>query len=72
MVKQGQQNDGVGIQTSFYGMSLRCPCTAVQIGPFAAFKQWIADSIAGDYDVAKITARVDDTINSNTVVPPIV
>mmetsp|Transcript_63264 Transcript_63264/g.131625 ORF Transcript_63264/g.131625 Transcript_63264/m.131625 type:complete len:248 (+) Transcript_63264:1-744(+) len=36
--------------------------TISQIGPFASFKQWIADSIAGDYDVEQINARVDQHI----------
>ena len=39
-----------------------------QVGVFASLKQWIAESIAGDYDREAINKRIDDTLASTPVV----
>ena len=39
-----------------------------QVGVFASIKQWIAESIAGDYDKNAINKRIDATIASAPVV----
>mmetsp|Transcript_65866 Transcript_65866/g.106804 ORF Transcript_65866/g.106804 Transcript_65866/m.106804 type:complete len:243 (-) Transcript_65866:118-846(-) len=39
-----------------------------QIGVFASFKQWIAESIAGNYDKEAINKRIDDTLAATPVV----
>jgi len=39
-----------------------------QVGVFASLKQWIAESIAGDYDREAINKRIDDTLAATPVV----
>jgi hypothetical protein len=39
-----------------------------QVGVFASLKQWIAESIAGDYDKAAINKRIDDALAASPIV----
>jgi hypothetical protein len=39
-----------------------------QVGVFASLKQWIAESIAGNYDREAVNKRIDDTLVSTPVV----